>query len=82
MIAAVEIVHGVNGDHDQRVLLQLPVSVPHPQVQPSASVNHLAQHLIDVVTVFAGPIGYRVANFIAMLTQVRRRSARGARISR
>lgn len=55
MVTAIEVVHGVDGHHNQRVLAKLFVGDPDTEIQNSTAVDHFAKNLVNVIAVFASP---------------------------
>lgn len=68
-VAAVDVVHGLDGDHDHGLRACFAGAAGEAEFQFLAAVDHVAQHLVDGVGVRAGPFGDDFAQLRAVMAQ-------------
>ena len=55
-MGAMEIVHRVDRQQNHQILFQFRFISRNAQLHDAATFNHFSQNLIDIVSIFAGPL--------------------------
>ena len=73
VMGTVQIIHRVDGQHQQSILLEFRLIFTNPQVHDSTSFDHFSQNLINIISIFAGPLGDATTEFGSIFCQKRGR---------